>query len=374
LTSDGTLAFEYRDTYADSLLSETSINAVQNKVVTAALNDKADKTYVDKAVANAGSSITVDSELSETSENPVQNKVVSGGLADLALAIDDLGVAFNNRFEIYENTISQKADTTYVDTAVSNKLQKEESDGKVFAIADGILSNTTDNHYFLPDSNEDANYTLATKGEVDKLTQDILDNEKATAEAFVYLDEEQKKIAANIAAFEGQYAKVDFVESSIEQMSSSFEQIISDNEEVAAIALTNLDNRIVEIFDMVENDYVKRNAFDSTVTEINNAIDTKADNSKVLESLSTLNEHVDTLYASVDDRATKNELQETVDVFNAIISENEEIVAYALNDLNEKCKLLEQDTIAIESNSKELALVISELCERISALETIINS
>jgi tetrahydromethanopterin S-methyltransferase subunit B len=140
------------------------------------------------------------------------------------------------------------------------------------------------------------------------------------------------------------------------------------------MALTNLDDRIVEIFDMVENDYVKRNAFDSTVTEINNAIDTKADNSKVLESLSTLNEHVDTLYASVDDRATKNELQETVDVFNAIISENEEIVAYALNDLNEKCKLLEQDTIAIESNSKDLALAISELSERISALETIINS
>ena len=61
----------------DSKLSETSTNPVQNKVVTEALNAKADKTYVDNAVAN----IAVDSELSETSENPVQNKVLTAELA-----------------------------------------------------------------------------------------------------------------------------------------------------------------------------------------------------------------------------------------------------------------------------------------------------
>lgn len=61
----------------DSAMSSTSTNAVQNKVVTEALNAKADKTYVDNAVAN----ITVDSELSETSANPVQNKVVTEALS-----------------------------------------------------------------------------------------------------------------------------------------------------------------------------------------------------------------------------------------------------------------------------------------------------
>lgn len=55
-----------------------------------------------------------DSELSETSENAVQNKVVYEGLVGLAVAVDDLGVAVNNRFELYENTIK-----TYVDSAIS---------------------------------------------------------------------------------------------------------------------------------------------------------------------------------------------------------------------------------------------------------------
>ena len=48
----------------DSILSPTSENPVQNKVV-----------Y--EAIQNAGSKITVDSTLSPTSENPVQNKVVT---------------------------------------------------------------------------------------------------------------------------------------------------------------------------------------------------------------------------------------------------------------------------------------------------------
>lgn len=43
LTSDGTLTFEFRDTYADSSLSDTSTNAVQNKAV---------KAYIDNAITN----------------------------------------------------------------------------------------------------------------------------------------------------------------------------------------------------------------------------------------------------------------------------------------------------------------------------------
>lgn len=44
LTSDGTLTFDHRETYADSELSETSTNAVQNKVI---------KEYVDNSIASA---------------------------------------------------------------------------------------------------------------------------------------------------------------------------------------------------------------------------------------------------------------------------------------------------------------------------------
>lgn len=48
----------------DESLSDTSENAVQNKVVTAELNKKVNKS-------------DIDSELSETSENAVQNKVIT---------------------------------------------------------------------------------------------------------------------------------------------------------------------------------------------------------------------------------------------------------------------------------------------------------
>jgi hypothetical protein len=75
---------EYSDgqSWYDFALSETSTNAVQNKVVTSALNNKADKSQIPTKLSQLekdieiGSSITVDSELSETSTNPVQNKVV----------------------------------------------------------------------------------------------------------------------------------------------------------------------------------------------------------------------------------------------------------------------------------------------------------
>lgn len=53
----------------DTALSTTSENAVQNKVVTAAINKKQDK-------------LTIDSALSTTSTNPVQNKVVTAKLKE----------------------------------------------------------------------------------------------------------------------------------------------------------------------------------------------------------------------------------------------------------------------------------------------------
>ena len=55
----------------DTVMSDTSANAVQNKVI---------KKYVDDKVAAAGSNITVDATLSSTSTNPVQNKAVKAAI------------------------------------------------------------------------------------------------------------------------------------------------------------------------------------------------------------------------------------------------------------------------------------------------------
>lgn len=55
----------------DTAMSDTSTNAVQNKVI---------KKYVDDKVASAGSNGTVDAALSSTSTNPVQNKAVKAAI------------------------------------------------------------------------------------------------------------------------------------------------------------------------------------------------------------------------------------------------------------------------------------------------------
>jgi len=64
VAEDGLSGIKIEESHFDSELSTTSINAVQNKVVTAAINNKADKTYVDNAVAN----VTVDTSGLATKE------------------------------------------------------------------------------------------------------------------------------------------------------------------------------------------------------------------------------------------------------------------------------------------------------------------
>lgn len=75
---------------ADSALSPTSTNPIQNKAVKAALDGKQDKLTAGNGIsisgntisstASGGASVTVDSSLSATSTNPVQNKVVKAAL------------------------------------------------------------------------------------------------------------------------------------------------------------------------------------------------------------------------------------------------------------------------------------------------------
>jgi hypothetical protein len=108
VAEDGLSGIKIEESHFDSELSTTSINAVQNKVVTAALNDKASIAYVDEKVANAGGNITVDSELSDTSENPVQNKVLA---------------------EALDNKVSKDGGTINGDLSVTGKITAERLNG-----------------------------------------------------------------------------------------------------------------------------------------------------------------------------------------------------------------------------------------------------
>lgn len=78
----------------DSELSDTSTNAVQNKVIAEAVNAKADKSQIPTKLSQLekdieiGSSITVDSELSVSSKNAIQNSAVAKALNKKADADD----------------------------------------------------------------------------------------------------------------------------------------------------------------------------------------------------------------------------------------------------------------------------------------------
>lgn len=96
LHQGGSITLEKYDNY-DAELSNTSINAIQNKVVTAELAKKQDnlvsgtsiKTINGTPLLGSGdikvaADVTVDSSLSSTSTNPVQNKVVTAAIKDKA--------------------------------------------------------------------------------------------------------------------------------------------------------------------------------------------------------------------------------------------------------------------------------------------------
>ena len=102
IDSNGNSDITTESVYADSSLSTTSTNAVQNRVVTAALNKKQDtlvsgeniKTINNQSILGSGNitieggnDVIVDSAMSSTSTNPVQNKVVTEALSKTQKAV-----------------------------------------------------------------------------------------------------------------------------------------------------------------------------------------------------------------------------------------------------------------------------------------------
>ena len=124
-------------TVVDSELSSTSANPVQNKVVNAALANKAGKTEAsstaaglmsatDKSkldgVAEGANKTVVDTALSETSTNPVQNKAVNSALGNKVDKVSGKGLSTNDFTSALKDKldgIAAGANKTTVDTSLS---------------------------------------------------------------------------------------------------------------------------------------------------------------------------------------------------------------------------------------------------------------
>ena len=127
----------------DDSLSNSSENPVQNKVITAALNDKLDSAdYV------------VDSALSSISENPVQNKVIDTALTGinntLATKLDAASYVVDSTLS---NSSTNPVQNKVIDAALADKLDAASY------VVDSALSNSSTN----PVQNQVIDAALADK-------------------------------------------------------------------------------------------------------------------------------------------------------------------------------------------------------------------
>ena len=109
ILKDGKFVVKTSEIIVDSALSTTSLNPVQNKVITNALNSKQNslvsgtsiKTINSVSLLGSGNInipvITVDSATSSTSTNPLQNRVITASITDINTKLTPISTAWNKK-------------------------------------------------------------------------------------------------------------------------------------------------------------------------------------------------------------------------------------------------------------------------------------
>jgi hypothetical protein len=127
LFADGTFEPSYLDyCTVDSAMSDSSENAVQNKVV---------KKYIDDAVAGATPNITVDSALSTTSTNPVQNKLITTKVNDIDTRVQEIESFFEEGAKLNLTIKSNQGS----DSSISAVKATVSYDGKSVQLGSGVI-------------------------------------------------------------------------------------------------------------------------------------------------------------------------------------------------------------------------------------------
>ena len=125
-------------TVVDSTLNDTSTNPVQNKIITAALDEKVDlvegmglsaNDFTDEllaklnGIATGATKVVVDSSLSSTSANAIQNKAVYNALAGKVDVVSGKSLSTNDFTDALKNKlegIAAGATSVTIDTALSS--------------------------------------------------------------------------------------------------------------------------------------------------------------------------------------------------------------------------------------------------------------
>lgn len=277
-----------------------------------------------------GGGVVVDSEMSDTSTNAVQNKVVTEALNNKVdkvsgkqLSTEDFTTALKTKLEglnAFDPTeINNKVDglQTQLNTLVSGDASTAiESFNEITAFLNGVTDSETLDGIIAGIEQQIAN-------KQDKLVSGTniktINGEPILGEGNIVVNVDTSNLATK------------------EEVTNLQNEVIA-NEEVSAAAFNEINERINAISENVGGTTVTKEEFESTVTTINESIATKQDtlvsgtSIKTINGVSVLGEGDIEINVDTSSLATKEELESLT---NEVIT-NEEVVAAAFNEINER--------------------------------------
>ena len=264
---------------------------------------------------------SIDAALSSTSTNSIQNKVITAALNNKIDKVTGKGLST----EDFTSALKTKLEglTNYDDTAIQNAVN-------------GL---TTQLNTLV---NGDASIAIESFNEIIAFLNGVEDSESldsiiAYIEQQIAGKQDKLVSGTNIKTINGESILGEGnIVVNVDTSNLATKEELIEVEEVHAAALNDLNDRIGAIEENVSGSTVSKEEFESTVTSINESITGKADTTYVNTELGKKADttYVDEKFGSIDfsTLATKEEVQ---NLTNEII-DNEEVHAAALNDLEER--------------------------------------
>ena len=348
---------ELGGTSIDPELSETSENAVQNKVVTAALNNKVDKVQ-GKQLSTEDFTTVLKTKLEGL--NNYDDTDISNAVARLrddfdSLTQEDISAAIENFNEII-SFLDGIEDSESLDSIIASIEQQIAS--KQDKLVSGTNIKTINGESILGEGNIVVNVdtsNLATKQELNA-KQDVIS------------DLETIRSGAALGATALQEHQ-DISHLATKEEVTNLQNEVIANEEVVATSLNDLNTRIEEIAENVGGAAVTKEELTEAIEGVNATIAEKE--TATNEAIAGVSTSVETLRSDVAETyATKEDLEGTneslANLTNEILT-NEEVVAAAFNDVNDRLNAISENVSGTTVTKEEFETTVTTLNESIAA-------
>lgn len=307
------------------------------EVAAAAFNDL-------KGIIDNIPSVEVDAELSADSENAIQNKTVTNELNTKVDKVEGKQLST----EDFTTSLKEKLEglSAFDPTEINNAIEGLQNSFDALVSGNTSAAIESFNEFVAFLSGITDTQTLA--GIVASLEQMIaakqdkindLDTIRSGAEKGATAIQQVKTINGEEIVGEGNI-EINVDTSTLatkEEVTNLINEVI-DDEEVLAHSLNELNERVLNIAEELTGDFASKEEFDSALESLSQADTTNQQAiSEVSGKVTTLTERVDNIPAELaDDFATKEALETSNSNLTNEVIDDEEVLAHALNDLNER--------------------------------------